>query len=584
MRYIINHFICVIILFLGALVYADGSSGIRSLAIDFDVSMRKHDDKFLRFVLSDLYKKNNQHYESFKRHYNDKMPSKMTFHDKMLIPKIMHHVWLGGTTIPALYQNYMEECKKLHPDWDFKVWTEDNVHEIVMQYPDLYYKSRSYAARSDVIRHEVVYKFGGVYRDMDVKCYRPLDDLNHMYDLYTALEPDHGIEGVIINTGVLGASPQHPIISKSLKMINDRYDAYLKDFAVNKIKYTSYHHLGITTHLLPFTEAFLALATPDDRNIALPISYFMPAYHYIPDDKFLLERFIKNLLFGSYEPKLKFAGPESFTNHNLAKVEVLFPRFDIGNGVYSIRNPVHALPDEEQKIYSVFKTAYSIAKEYTYRQSNAFPQTIHFIIQSQDEHDILKQNIEMWTMLNNAFDIIVWDKNKLEQDFISENGDLDAENSKFAHDSEAWRMYHAIRILSKMGGVYVDFRAKPYVPVFDLTNKFDYVASMLPINHSTKQIILSSKLLVAKPKHPILVKTLSEINNTNSVDSIMRKLTINTFETIAINGKNIVIPALHCHPIDKVGLKDTIFLDKIPLAFQNLPQPLSGITEYTIME
>ena len=66
--------------------------------------------------------------------------------------------------------------------------------------------------RSDILRLELVHRFGGVYVDTDVECLRPIDPL---------------LEGVTffverLNSGrlthpIMGAVPEHPLLGRAIR-------------------------------------------------------------------------------------------------------------------------------------------------------------------------------------------------------------------------------------------------------------------------------------------------------------------------------------------------------------------------------
>ncbi len=51
-------------------------------------------------------------------------------------------------------------------------------------------------AKSDLLRYELLYQFGGVYIDIDVVLLQPLDILNHTYEFYTGLMPNYKLRGL----------------------------------------------------------------------------------------------------------------------------------------------------------------------------------------------------------------------------------------------------------------------------------------------------------------------------------------------------------------------------------------------------
>lgn len=93
-------------------------------------------------------------------------------------PQIIHHVALGNGSV-ANYQEAMDSCKALHPDWDYKLWTDANATEFMdRNYPEIAPHYRGYhqnIQRANVLRYAVLHHHGGVYFDLDVTCLVALD-------------------------------------------------------------------------------------------------------------------------------------------------------------------------------------------------------------------------------------------------------------------------------------------------------------------------------------------------------------------------------------------------------------------------
>lgn len=96
------------------------------------------------------------------------------------IPKIIHHSapanrkrWppLWHICLDSFYEHFPEADGYVH-----KIWTDEDISAMVRQeYPDYYPYFLAYKydiQRFDVIRYLILYKFGGIYADMDVICYR----------------------------------------------------------------------------------------------------------------------------------------------------------------------------------------------------------------------------------------------------------------------------------------------------------------------------------------------------------------------------------------------------------------------------
>jgi mannosyltransferase OCH1-like enzyme len=48
----------------------------------------------------------------------------------MKIPKIIHQTW-KTENVPWKWKLYQKKVKQLHPDWEYKLWTDKNNMEFV---------------------------------------------------------------------------------------------------------------------------------------------------------------------------------------------------------------------------------------------------------------------------------------------------------------------------------------------------------------------------------------------------------------------------------------------------------------------
>ena len=95
-----------------------------------------------------------------------------------MIPKIIHACWLGKAEMPQDQKEYVEEWKKLHPDYEIKIWTDETFNEYLNDslFVKDCIKTKKYGFLSDYFRFVVLYKFGGIYIDTDVELFKKLDD------------------------------------------------------------------------------------------------------------------------------------------------------------------------------------------------------------------------------------------------------------------------------------------------------------------------------------------------------------------------------------------------------------------------
>ncbi|ARF09146.1 glycosyltransferase [Catovirus CTV1] len=98
------------------------------------------------------------------------------------IPKIIHQIWLQGeNNIPKDYPNYSESWKKLNPNFEYILWDQSNIENLIKKYfPDFLSKFNNYpklVQKVDAAKYIILYVYGGVYVDMDLECLKNIDDL-----------------------------------------------------------------------------------------------------------------------------------------------------------------------------------------------------------------------------------------------------------------------------------------------------------------------------------------------------------------------------------------------------------------------
>ncbi len=87
----------------------------------------------------------------------------------MMIPKVIHYCWFGRGAMPEIAHECIESWKKYLPDYEIKLWNEDNFDINICTYTREAYAAKKYAFVSDYARLWILYNYGGVYFDTDVK-------------------------------------------------------------------------------------------------------------------------------------------------------------------------------------------------------------------------------------------------------------------------------------------------------------------------------------------------------------------------------------------------------------------------------
>ena len=99
-----------------------------------------------------------------------------------MIPKIIWqtHEW-ELEDLPDTFKKSVDSWKNMNPTWDYRYTSARKRLEHIRDYGGeeflKFYKDCNRLTQADLWRYVVLYKFGGVYSDLDWECIRPLDDI-----------------------------------------------------------------------------------------------------------------------------------------------------------------------------------------------------------------------------------------------------------------------------------------------------------------------------------------------------------------------------------------------------------------------
>lgn len=94
-----------------------------------------------------------------------------------MIPKVIHYCWFGGKPLPKLARKCIASWRKYLPDFELKLWNEDNFDLNIAPYVAEAYQAKKYAFVSDYARFWILYNYGGYYFDTDVEIIAPFDEI-----------------------------------------------------------------------------------------------------------------------------------------------------------------------------------------------------------------------------------------------------------------------------------------------------------------------------------------------------------------------------------------------------------------------
>lgn len=134
----------------------------------------------------------------------------------MAIPRIIHQYWTGDPC-PEQYLEFHRRWARMHsPEWAVVLWTDASLPELA--YAPLAAEADRWVPlrnvnqfKSDLVRYELLERFGGVWIDMDFEPLKPIEDWGIDWEsgrpFATWEEQDRWVANAI-----LGARPQDPFI------------------------------------------------------------------------------------------------------------------------------------------------------------------------------------------------------------------------------------------------------------------------------------------------------------------------------------------------------------------------------------
>jgi len=131
-----------------------------------------------------------------------------------VIPRIFHQIWLGEEPFP--YTSERETWRRLHPDWEHRLWAEDNLPGD-LELAEAGNRLRQPAERADILRLELLHRHGGVYLDADFECLKPIDPLLDGVTCFLGL-----LDSGRVSNAVIGAVPGHPLLAKAMAEVRPR--------------------------------------------------------------------------------------------------------------------------------------------------------------------------------------------------------------------------------------------------------------------------------------------------------------------------------------------------------------------------
>ena len=186
-----------------------------------------------------------------------------------MIPKKIHYVWLGhGKKSPKMKRCLASWQQVLVPaGYEIIEWNEDNWDVTQNKFAHENYQAGKYAYPSDVMRLDVLYRYGGIYIDTDILVKKPFDEFLNL-PAFWAMQFDN-----TISTSIFGAEAGNPFIRSLLT----KYDGFDRQMILDG-RLPETNNEIITKALLDYYPEFVLEDKKqilNDGTVIFPKEYFM---------------------------------------------------------------------------------------------------------------------------------------------------------------------------------------------------------------------------------------------------------------------------------------------------------------------
>ncbi len=136
----------------------------------------------------------------------------------MPISKVMHVVWIGDESKRP--DRNIRTWAALNPGYELRLWGNEEVRTHTWFLTDLInqWGRREINGAADIVRWEILFRYGGLAFDADSACVRPLEDWLLEPDGFAVWENEILRPGLMA-TGAMGFAPNHFLVGSILKDI-----------------------------------------------------------------------------------------------------------------------------------------------------------------------------------------------------------------------------------------------------------------------------------------------------------------------------------------------------------------------------
>ncbi len=142
-----------------------------------------------------------------------------------MIPRLIHHIWIGAKPIPDIFSTYIAQWKAMYPDFNFILWDDELVRStkvLTGESADLYHQpGANIGLKADLLRFNILERFGGLYVDTDNEPLKRMPAEFFKNRFFAGYQPNGEIA-----IGLMGSIPNEILVAGFINAIFKKAERY----------------------------------------------------------------------------------------------------------------------------------------------------------------------------------------------------------------------------------------------------------------------------------------------------------------------------------------------------------------------
>ena len=147
------------------------------------------------------------------------------------IPKIIHQIWLRDDIPYNHMDTFRVNFTIYYPEWTYMLWTKEDIIKLNLYNNILFNRSTELTEKVNILKYEILYKYGGIYIDNDIIWFNNDNNFNSLIDIDNSFFIGRCIDDIdpCLSNSIVGCSKNNiftKIIIEEIKKIleNDIYN------------------------------------------------------------------------------------------------------------------------------------------------------------------------------------------------------------------------------------------------------------------------------------------------------------------------------------------------------------------------